>query len=142
MLTSARLRPPPLLSATVSILKPPPPRLLTSYVNAPFPNILGYVVLELESCKINDIWFNQILKIIFEVKIEFYSCTMKIANCSVAENHCTTYWAFTYDVSSRGGGGFEMLTGGGGRGSKPCWRQQKYLNFGKNWFKSSVRLLP
>ena len=33
--------------------------------------------------------------------------------------------AFTYDVSSRGGGGFEMLTvadkgGGGGRGSKPC----------------------
>ena len=26
----------------------------------------------------------------------------------------------------------------GGRGSKPCWRQQKYLNFGKNCFKSSV----
>ena len=32
--------------------------------------------------------------------------------------------AFTYDVSSRGGGGFKMLTvadkGRGGRGSKPC----------------------
>ena len=30
--------------------------------------------------------------------------------------------AFTYDVSSRGGGGFEMLTVAdkGGRGSKPC----------------------
>ena len=30
--------------------------------------------------------------------------------------------AFTYDVSSRGGGGFKMLTVAdkGGRGSKPC----------------------
>ena len=27
---------------------------------------------------------------------------------------------------------------GGGKGSKPCWRQQKYLNFGKNCSKSSV----
>ena len=26
----------------------------------------------------------------------------------------------------------------GGRGSKPCLCQQKYLNFGKNCFKSSV----
>ena len=48
--------------------------------------------------------------------------------------------AFTYDVGSRGGGGFKMLTVAdkGGRGYKPCWRQQKYLNFGKNCLKSSV----
>ena len=41
--------------------------------------------------------------------------------------------AFTYDVSSRGGGGFKMLTVAdkGGRG------QQKYFNFGENCFKSS-----
>ena len=42
--------------------------------------------------------------------------------------------------AAEGGGGFEMLTVAdkGGRGSKPCCRQQKYLNFGKNCFKSSV----
>ena len=42
--------------------------------------------------------------------------------------------------AAEGGWGFKMLTVAdkGGRGSKPCRRQQKYLNFSKNCFKSSV----
>ena len=40
--------------------------------------------------------------------------------------------------AAEGERGFKMLTvADKGGGSKPCWRQQKYLNFGKNCFKSS-----
>ena len=44
----------------------------TSYSKQASANILVYVALLLKSCKINDIWFNPILKILFEVYIEFY----------------------------------------------------------------------
>ena len=44
-------------------------------------SILVYVILKLKSFKINDIWFNPILEINFEVYIEFYH------DYSVAENH-------------------------------------------------------
>ena len=44
-------------------------------------------------------------------------------------------------MTSAAKGGLKMLTrGGGGGGSKPCRRQQKYLNFGKK-FKSSVPII-
>ena len=43
-------------------------------------------------------------------------------------------------MTSAAEGGCKCWQGGGGGGgvSKPCWRQHKYLNFGKNCFLSSV----